>query len=220
MTDQKIFDNNACCICNEIRMNEFPLIYQQYYAIKKRICRETENFISFPSISPIVAGHMLIFPKAHIPNMISIVPGIYDELFELIDSISKHLSRYFDVPFIFEHGITRFKGNACGINHAHIHLVPLKKDTIVKVCDRIMEIYPINIRGELHSINQKADREMPYLLYGDSINQINLIHNQDIPSQFMRRIILEEIGEKEWDWKKLSNWDAFKTTHLSFADGL
>ena len=62
------FSSN-CCICSEISSGKFPSKYYSFYPVNNRICLENEQFIVVPSISPIVEGHLLIFPKYHIKNL-------------------------------------------------------------------------------------------------------------------------------------------------------
>jgi diadenosine tetraphosphate (Ap4A) HIT family hydrolase len=98
-------------------------------AIWDRVLWESENFRVVPSKGGFVAGWLMVVPQAHVLSMAHLSPTVYDELDELVADISARLTDRFGPPTAFEHGaVTENTPFGCGIDHAHLHLVPLSDD--------------------------------------------------------------------------------------------
>ena len=104
-----------CCICKEIHLKQLPDSYKHVYQISNRSCYETPEFIAMPSISPLAAGHLLIFPKQHISCLQQLSLGLNQHLVEIVDYLAKFTGVEFGTPFFFEHGVAKDEVGACGI---------------------------------------------------------------------------------------------------------
>ena len=80
---------------------------------------ESDKFVAFLDIAPIVKGHVLVVPKAEVDNLFDLPEDFLAEMLVFARPIAKGI----------EHS---FKCNRCGISviglevpHAHMHLVPI-----------------------------------------------------------------------------------------------
>jgi diadenosine tetraphosphate (Ap4A) HIT family hydrolase len=87
---------------------------------------ETVHFRVVPSKGGFVPGWLMIVPKAHVLSTAALADDQCDEFVELISFVGTQIARRFGNPTVFEHGAVAEKSSfGCGIDHAHVHLVPL-----------------------------------------------------------------------------------------------
>ena len=119
--------------------------------------------------------------------------------------------------YLFEHGVTS-GGVACGIDHAHLHVLPHPPE-IVESVERQTEVdFPTHRRGSLiDAISIRAlERDQSYLLHGSNIGSIQISFSDQIPSQYMRRLVAVTRRRPDWDWKLLSGRAEFLSTREAF----
>lgn len=208
--------SKSCCICKEIETHYFPKEYRANYPIRNRLCFESQYFVVFPSISPLVAGHTLVFPKKHVKNLMQLCSHAHEDLCETVQQVSNLLSAHFGSLYTLEHGVGEDNGTACGINHAHLHFIPMKSEVAKRVNNRVRKLYSPDISGPFHEILNQKRQKGSYLLFGQNLDYIHIALNRDIPSQVMRKVIAEELGNEKWDWKQLYGWKNFQKTFSSF----
>lgn len=80
---------------------------------------ESEKFIAFLDIEPLVTGHVLVVPKIEIDKIFDVPDDYLAEMLLFAKPIAKAIEKVFDC-------------NRCGISviglevpHAHMHLVPI-----------------------------------------------------------------------------------------------
>lgn len=89
------------------------------------VIAESPNYVVIPSVGGFVDGWVLIVPKRHCLSMA--VNFADQELADLRQRTSRALkTEYHQSVWCFEHGAA-FTGSqtGCGVDHAHLHLVPL-----------------------------------------------------------------------------------------------
>lgn len=93
--------------------------------IPKEFIYEDDEVMVFPDIHPIKPVHLLVIPKKHMPEIISVEDGkIFGKLFEIVKKIVKEKELGNKGYRIVING-----GGAQLINHLHLHLVgPISKD--------------------------------------------------------------------------------------------
>lgn len=206
----KLLIKNDCCICEEVKNGRLSSRFYNHYPIKNRICYETKNFIVVPSVSPLKIGHLLFFPKEHTTNLMKLNDIKINELKQLI---LKYKNLINDDLYFFEHGVRHVTQTACGINHAHLHMLPLDKGISENINDEILNNYSPTKTDNLFNLLLDKNNMKSYLIFGNNINNIFLINNEEIPSQFMRKLISKYLKNKYWDWKLLFGWDDFYKTY-------
>lgn len=204
-------DEAKCCICAEIEEGKFPNQYRQAYPVLNRFCYRSNDFVVFPSISPLTLGHLLIFPVRHVSNLRIMPSSLIPEFLQIVGTFSRRLQAHFAPPYIFEHGICRNEGQACGINHAHLHLVPLPNHVMENVNSTVCRDFPQDCEGNLATILTTAPMR-PYLMFGSDPAYMFVSHNADVQSQYMRTVIAGRLGIADWNWNCLTRREEFMKT--------
>jgi len=101
---------------------------------------ESEKFIAFLDIEPLVAGHVLVVPKIEV-----------DKIFDVPD---KYLSELLVFAKPIAHAIEKaFKCNRCGISaiglevpHAHMHLVPISSSNDLNFTHEKLKLSPDQLK--------------------------------------------------------------------------
>lgn len=80
---------------------------------------ESDRFVAFLDISPLVKGHTLVVPKIEVDNLFDLPAEYLSEMLVFAEPIAKAIEQVFDC-------------NRCGISviglevpHAHMHLIPI-----------------------------------------------------------------------------------------------
>ena len=207
--------SNTCCICDEIATRIFTY---DYYGTPDRILFESNDFVVFPSLSPLVEGHLLIFSKRHVPNMMSLEDNALERLIGIVRFIAARLRSKYGNILIFEHGSKEGSAPACGIGHAHVHLLPLDRRIIDGLFKKIISEYPSHKENSIENIYTEGSSEQQYLLVSDDSTKKTLLIEENIPSQFMRKEIAKMIGTEYWDWRNISGYGLFRSTLSSLKD--
>jgi histidine triad (HIT) family protein len=82
---------------------------------------EDKNFLAFLDYKPITEGHTLLIPKTHSEYTFDLDDKLYGKIFKRAKQLSKPLKTATEATRI---GVIV---EGFGVNHVHIHLVPLKK---------------------------------------------------------------------------------------------
>ena len=125
----------SCDYCKEFELESLVLNQRDY---GNRIILESENYVVFPALGPIVPGNLLITSKAHYVGMTAIPQSLYEELEDLKERVRKKITEKYEAPFFFEHGeVSEKKRAACCIDHAHLQVIPAGVDQeVVKDLER------------------------------------------------------------------------------------
>ena len=192
-----------CEFCDELHQHmsgRFSNIYGPW-GIDSRVVAQTDNFVCMPTLGQLFRGSLLLLPKLHIETIASIPSDLVPEMIGLMRQVEPTLRTYGDTVF-FEHGAKAHTGGACGIYHAHIHLVPLPEELSAA------QLFPEGRRtGQSLSktLRELSDTD-EYLLVGsgDEIAYAPVSDLQFIPgSQFFRRRLVQHFGlARPWDWRE------------------
>ena len=170
------------------------------------ILYETENFVVVPTLGSLVAGWLLIISKGHYLSMGAIPESQHAELNEVIEHVSTILKQAYCSPTIFEHGASVPKSKVgCGIDHAHLHLVPLNY-SIIRVSEKILpNKLPTNSVDVLQNMHQMYNSAMPYLFVMEPNAAGKFFDASSGQSQFFRRVIAKQEGYPEkFDYRNYS----------------
>jgi hypothetical protein len=145
--------------------------------------------------------------------------ALVEETADLADRARVALSSRYGSCLLFEHGSRGDCSGGCGIYHAHLHAVPTKdaKDLVAA----LKETFRHKNLESIVEIGTKANRFKSYLYYEDVNSRRYLFEVDCLPSQYMRKLLVEAIGEGEWDWRKYGREEALLSTmaRLSQAFG-
>src|ERR1035441_9508049 len=115
----------GCEFCEEFFENEnsrFALAYAG--AAKARIISKQGGMLVLPTLGQLFSGSLLIMPQPHFETTADLPKRELDACLHLVSAFTARLYP-FGKPVVFEHGARAGTGRACGIYHAHVHLVPL-----------------------------------------------------------------------------------------------
>ena len=207
-----VIADRACCICREIHKGRTPLDFERNTGLTNRILAETENFAAFPSLSPIVVGHVLLVPKHHITSMAQLQKGFHTEFKTFVRRLLTLISARFEPPTVLEHGVGKSKTGGCGINHAHLHLLPLSPAVAARVNSQISRRFVFS-RIHLARLADGTHNDNSYLLFGLKPEEVSVAFQENVPSQYLRRLIATELRLPRWDWREKFGWEDFKRTY-------
>ncbi|KAA9008099.1 HIT family protein [Histidinibacterium aquaticum] len=180
----------------------------------EHVVRETERFIVVPTIGALVEGWLLVIPKRRLENFSLLVRPERDELTELLGELSVKLARYPGQLHLFEHGGPKGSLVSCGVDQAHLHVVPLqfslldealaKTDVNWSSAPRIEELRP-----------QLAQHEYLYAWSAGNGISGTLKHPK---SQWFRKLIAQRLGRcDEWNYREFPHYEVADQTAKEVA---
>jgi diadenosine tetraphosphate (Ap4A) HIT family hydrolase len=167
------------------------------------ILAETDSFAVVPSLGSLVPGWLLVVPKRRMLNCSKLSDSERLEFKGLIERLTEAMRCFSGRVFAFEHGST-YVGSmtGCGVDQAHIHLVPLEFDLLaaasetagvhwdVHGCDGIVDL----VSGRSEEYVAIHDRHHENGIVGRPVGQT---------SQWVRKVIAKELNRaSEWDYRK------------------
>ncbi len=163
---------------------------------------ETENFFTVPSLGSLVEGWVLIFSKDHYLSLSQLSSELIDELNTFRNDVKIKLRKEFGEITSFEHGPCNEKTVlGCGVDHFHLHLVPLKGLNLLRLSkdfDSSMSWNSISRIQDLKNIND----ENGYLYLELPNGQKFYTSGRTAGSQFFRKVIAHELKVSDkYDWK-------------------
>jgi diadenosine tetraphosphate (Ap4A) HIT family hydrolase len=204
-----------CRICAEMRVksgrqpwNE-PLI-------------ETENFVVIPSLGALVEGWVLVVPKKHQISMGALPIGLRGEAEEIERKTRGVLSSRYEKPIIaFEHGPSAENhGTGCGVDHAHLHLVPLECDLLTYV----RPFVPASVEWKACNWDDLAKAHtagLDYLYLRPEGENGLMAVSQDFGSQVFRKAVASFLClDSEYSWRDHPRMETVSRTIGALTDAL
>ena len=204
----------ACDFCDELSgkpANAFHAIYGG--DLKSRILFQSETFAVIPSLGQIVEGYLLVLPSRHSRALGDLSAVDVNELAEISQRVGEILTKEYGPYVLFEHG-TRFDGvGGCGIYHAHLHAAPLapilgRSDPV----SILKENFPYEEMTNLREINKRTAGLSCYLFYQDSEARGYLFKTGPLPSQYVRKLLAQALGEQVWNWRDVGREERLLAT--------
>ena len=186
--------NQGCKFCR-LAAGERPL------GVVDQPFMESENFLAIPSLGSFIEGWTLIIPRRHVLSLSKFYSD--EEFLDFSKSVAERVESLFGKIIFFEHGPSEHNSlTGCGIDHAHLHLVPLD-GSLAEVMRRDLEIAWTPSDGK-----ELAERtaSQDYLFYSESGPRAafsGLVGRARQPvSQYFRRKLAEVTQQPEdFDYK-------------------
>jgi histidine triad (HIT) family protein len=174
--------------------------------IENTILYENSHFIIIPAVGPLFSGHTLIVSKKHYNSIAQMPSKAIDECISLMNHITKQSQDIFSNLIFSEHGSCseNESGGACVI-HAHVQCIPMPNGHSLNNIDEFVLEVPIL---EFSEIRQ---RDKPYL-YINTGGSSKFYLSEMVPSQLIRKVIYENNGRTDWDWKSDKKLDMIERT--------
>lgn len=203
-------NDQNCLFCKNI-----PNTSDSIDSIKKRILFESDNFIIFPTLGQFTEGYLLIASKTHYRSSAFLPKNIFEELETLTRETRKILHDKYGPIILFEHGsLNAIQSGGCCIDHFHFHILPFNGDISSHLND-----FPKKQIYYLKEIKNQVDTSLAYLFYENNYSQKFIYNVGVIPSQYLRKIISQEIGKSGlWDWRIHPEIENLKNTYSNLKN--
>lgn len=181
--------------------------FRNYHAKEfyNKILFESKNFIVVPSLGALVEGWLLIVPKQEYLSFQYLDSiSLLEELEEFSQQIAQIMTKEYGYVTMFEHGALQSESTVgCGVDYAHLHLVPINFDLILGLETFLGTRYDWNIVSGITDALKKKKEKSEYLFYKDYKGNSYIVNDKKIPSQLFRKVIAQYTNQKEkYDWKE------------------
>lgn len=197
-----------CPFCRELQSGRLPDFIDA--DIDSRILHETNRFVVMADISPLVPGHVMIVPKAHILCYGAVEDSAQDEFSGIVNAARTILREHYGPSVILEHGTSSIEPVADHVTHAHLHIVPADID----IRDSLLNFNTTTI-ASLSDLAHWAARDEAYI-YFESCAGERIVADRifDIKRLFIRSEIARRIGLPDplWDWRRHILSDNLRST--------
>jgi len=170
-----------------------------------KVIYETKNFVVTPTVGALIEGWVLIISKRHVTAMGALTKDELYELKELTIKIKNLVVSTYGAAVVFEHG-PACEGTTfgCGIDHAHFHVVPLQIPLAQLIEEELRSTNMWEIIADIRELLGIHRRKASYLyILENGENQGRVACLDEVPSQFMRRVIASFLGIPHlYDYRK------------------
>jgi ATP adenylyltransferase len=159
-----------------------------------------------PTRGALVEGWLLAIPRQHVLSSLALSKDRRNVLLEVAADAATRVGRIYGRTTIFEHGAGVERSVVgCGIDHAHLHIVPLGFDLAAVAREHVLG-QQLTWRAHTSWSNLNVAVGSPYVAVDDRDKVWCGLG--PIPSQFFRRVIAEKLGcHDQFDWKQSSGLD-------------
>ena len=174
---------------------------------------ESPNFVAVPSLGALVPGWVLLLPKKHHVAMGAVPSSETAELREIKRALVSRLGQAYGELCAFEHGPSGpGREVGCGVDHAHLHLVPLKFDLGAAV----LPLLPRGVRwseADLDDSKRAFEDGLDYLYLEQPLGRGRIAVCDRFGSQLFRRVIASHLGiDDEYNWREHPKVDNILST--------
>ena len=162
----------------------------------------TDEYFAMPSIGSLVEGWALVCPKRHAVSSSKVADS--NGFWNFVYSVGEKVQEEYGSVVVFEHGaIAEGSLTGCGVDHAHVHIVPIEKKKFRYGVDEEISDWETVRLSEMAAVVRGRE----YLMHAtlDSIKSgYCMVHFLGEPrSQFFRKIIARALGVPDkFDYKK------------------
>ena len=185
-----------------------------------RVLLETESYVVVASIGALVPGWAMVVPREHKLNLAAAV--VDSEFCWLRLRVSAMLRKAFPAARVrlFEHG-SQAEGSlvGCGVDHAHLHLVPLRRslEPWIRMYASEGGWYRLALKDMATVVSGQE-----YLLYSDDAASSNPRCLLSLPakpsSQFFRRAVASEQEQPDYfDYRTYPFFENVAATQTSLT---
>lgn len=155
--------------------------------------------IVVPSVGAFVPGWVLAVPAQHVHSSAELVPSAAIAFAKLIDDARVLVERTYGRSVMFEHGAAGAGRTAgCGVNHAHVHVLPGRFDLRRVIHELGDEFEAIRWYPCPRPSQQEASSD--FIWVADSTGAW-VTRADRLPGQVVRRGLARCLGIDTWDWK-------------------
>jgi ATP adenylyltransferase len=172
------------------------------------VVASNDHFVAVPSLGAIVPGWMLLVPRRPMATLSLMNLAERGSLAALRADIRERLRIYDGMVAAFEHGGASGSLVSCSVDQAHLHLVPLGFDLTQSAIRHDMGWRQT---VAIQDLSEEETQGQEYLFAEHA--GVSLIGFPKTPtSQWFRRLVAQECGVEEWDYKRIPNHKRLVTT--------
>lgn len=192
--------DHECLLCR-VAHNDSDVPFTKLFdatQVESQVLLRGKNVLVIADVAPLVEGHCLIIPINHYASLAQCPPSTQDEIHTLIRRVSKVLFQvYNNGVIVFEHGQCVEKTNeGCGINHAHLHILPLPSSNL----EIAREYYTFFKLDNLEDLTSYVGDQSYLLIQSPSTGTEVLLINEP-PPQILRKLVSKKLPCKvDWNW--------------------
>ncbi len=188
--------SKECPFCKDTRFNNNRLVN---LPTEDSILFENDTIYVQVDISPLCLGHILIITNKHYLNFFETSNEIKKDVIKLKENIKKVYKEVYnsDVLF-FEHGSAKPGYAGASIDHAHLHCIPYKFDIKKALNDTLGN----SIECDILSSSCQFNNKFSYIYLESSQDSKILYKVEKLPSQFLRRLVSEKLGNHNYLWQE------------------
>lgn len=165
--------------------------------LRWRIIQETKSFLLIFDTCPVSDWHLLLVSRKHILAFGYLTKDELKEAHEIITQIADKIPSTFQHLIVFEHGnrLENMSGKP-SVDHAHIHLIVTLRSLQHKLpaTKKVTDLFGL----------KRIVKETSYYFYWDVVSPCAYYGSDcEIESQFIRRIVVEDAANNEWNWRDL-----------------
>ena len=167
---------------------------------------ESRGFVALPTVGALVEGWLLVVPKTPALSFARISPAQFSELGEFLDEIVPVVESAYGSVSVFEHGPAIANSSVgCGVDYAHLHLVPTRCDLLAGARNIAANIRWDQI-GSFDEVQNYAELADGYWFlkqdYRLDLCYLGKCEYGNPTSQLFRRVIANYLGRPSvFDWK-------------------
>jgi ATP adenylyltransferase len=164
---------------------------------------ESEHFIVLPSLGALVEGWLLLVPKDHFICIGALPESVIAEMEGIKAVVTSFLTECYGDLSVFEHGPHVEKLQiGCGVDHAHLHFVPLTFD----LANAVAPFLPRDITWSSARYQECRNaflRGEDYLYFEQPLGNGRIAINTAFDGQIFRRGIAATLGRlDEYNWRE------------------
>jgi ATP adenylyltransferase len=188
--------NSLCCLCADFAA---PSTAQQWNSP----LLESNNFAVLPSLGSLVEGWVLILPKQHCLSLGAVPAHLLPELEQVKARTAAMLQDIYGSVCAFEHGpANNSRPAGCGVDHAHLHLVPLQFD----LAQSSIPYLPEGCRWSKatgRDCREAHNSNLDYLYVEQPLGEGLIVAHPEIGSQIFRKAIANHLDRPaEFNWRE------------------
>ena len=202
------YDKGVCSICQEVagEANFGTKLNKDWYESTRRV-GASERFLTVPSLGALVTGHGLVITRNHEASVVLYADRerCWEELKYVLEETIATLSAQLAVEdfLLFEQGSTRPDAFLCSTSHAHLHVVPLPKEAIETVENKLTDgCAKLSQKHLAAACAHAVDFVASMLVRSGSLDGQWFVSSAgNLPSQHMRQVVGTAVGAQNWDWR-------------------
>jgi ATP adenylyltransferase len=183
---------------------------------------ETDSFVVVPTVGSLVEGWLLVIPRDRILSFAQLPFSLFSELESLLHDVVRIVEETYGPVALFEHGPGIEASPAgCGVNYAHLHIVPTECDLRTgaqEIASNIEWCAMDSIKAICTKPSIGSDYWFLQQRYPGSTSYLGRLRDGNPPSQLFRQVIARDIGcANAYDWKQNLGEDMIAATVRSLA---